>query len=454
MPIYTEKEKTYDELQKLISPEYVCGTCAGAITLCWGGSFGYNCFILRCYKDIDHNEISRPFQLSPADMPGFNLFDANKKRRKSMAEEFGQEKTKALAKYIGAVVMTRSIATEIVESLWGAAPAIEKTKCILLCQTYQLNPLMKHIYLIGYKRYKDRKLVVDDKGKAILDWSIQQGIGATRLLAQRKHNYSYMDMSPRRATKLEIDKVFGDEADPESLYAFVHIKDNDTGAEVTACRGIPKDYNIKGKEKGNTLLNQVCIWTERQALDRQYPGEMPDIEVVDERYMEEVEVAGVGKVIKATGEIIESTAEELDQEPEPESEVVHWCEEHSCAFELKRGKFGPFYAHKKAGGGWCNEKKQKAAAAAAEPTQDSRAEAWEKEPEPEPEPVEEAQQTSQAQWPHLTNVGELLTRAKNYNLSRPEVFAILKIEDSSELSDLDEAWLTVAKDKGFNPPEE
>jgi hypothetical protein len=255
---------------------------------------------------------------------------------------------------------------------------IEKTKCILLCQTYQLNPLMKHIYLIGYKRKENGKLVVDKDGNQVYDWSIQQGIGATRLLAQRKHNYSYLDMTPRRATQTEIDKVFGDMADTESLYAFVHIKDNDTGAEVTALRGIPKDYNIKGVEKGNTLLNQVCIWTERLALDRQYPGEMPpNIEVMDERYIEaEYEVLD-----KKTGELT-SPAPSPEPSPAPEPKTKpHWCEEHNCAFEKKTRGSSTWWAHKLPDGSWCNEAKKKEPAATPEPV-----------PEPEPEDTIEEQE--------------------------------------------------------------
>lgn len=332
-----------------------------------------------------------------------------------MTEQQGAEKTKALSKYIGGgVVMTKSIATEIVETLWGTAPGIEKTKCILLCQTYQLNPLMKHIYLIGYKRYKDRKLVVDGQGNPILDWSIQQGIGSTRLLAQRKHNYSYLDMTPRRATQAEIDKVFGDEADTESLYAFVWIKDNDTGAEVTAVRGIPKGYNVKGLEKGNTLLNQVCIWTERQALDRQYPGEMPpNIEVVDERY---IDIPDVGRVNTDTGEIsdtVEGEATELSDNASPPPPAEHWCAEHNCAFELKKSRYGSFYAHK-TDDGWCNEAKKK-----------------------EPAPATEVKSKKPTRDPETIKTLNDLFKACNedFKLQPAEVIKELGVETQSDISD-------------------
>lgn len=355
------------------------------------------------------------------------------------------ETTKALAKYMGpGIVMTRGAATEIVETLWGEAPMIEKKKCILMCQTYQLNPLFKHIHLIGYKRYKDRKLVVDSHGNAILDWSIQQGIGATRLLAHRKHNFSYLDMTPRRATKVEIDKVFGDEADPNSLYAFVYIRDNDTGAEVTACRGIPKDYNFKGKDKGNTLLNQVCIWTERLALDRQYPGEMPDIEAVDEQYME---LPDIGKVIESTGEIIEGEAlsiggstpvgyEMVDSESTVTNE--HWCDEHQCEYQLKTSKSGAnWYAHK-TDGGWCNEGKKSA-------KQASKQEAVpDEEPEAPSEPVKST--SAPARDPDSIKTYNDLCVACNadYKMQPPDILKDLGVKSKLDISDFADAYRQIA----------
>ncbi|MBA7593186.1 hypothetical protein ES703_00103 [subsurface metagenome] len=280
IPVEYEKGKEIAEI-------CVCGECGSGLTLAWGGAFGHNGYIVRCTKDIKHSQIARPASLGPYDIPGFNLFNL-KGRIKDMAQEHGPEKTRALAKYIGTAAITKAIATEIVETLWGEAPPIEKTKAILLCQTYQLNPLMKHLYLVGYKR-RDREgnYIEDGQGNLVLDWSMQIGIGATRLMAQRKHNYSYLDLTPRKATQEEIDSILGDTADPNSIYGFVHLKDVDTGAEAFGLRGIPKKERIKGEEKGNTHLNMACVRAERLALDRQYPGEMPQgVEVVDERFIE------------------------------------------------------------------------------------------------------------------------------------------------------------------------
>ncbi|MBA7549959.1 hypothetical protein ES705_42464 [subsurface metagenome] len=174
---------------------------------------------------------------------------------------------------------------------------------------------MKHLYLVGYKRRdRDGNYIEDGQGNLVKDWSLQIGIGATRLMAQRKHNYSYLDLTPRKATQEEIDTILGDTADPNSIYGFVHLKDVDTGAEAFGLRGIGNSERIKGEEKGNTHLNMACVRAERLALDRQYPGEMPQgLEVVDERFIEADyrvvdETGGAGESPLKDGEKIGATA--------------------------------------------------------------------------------------------------------------------------------------------------
>ncbi len=427
MPTY-ESNLPHEEMQKVIDKGCVCLECGAPLSIAWGGFYGHNEYMLRCGNDPKHDGIARDASLSPYDIPGFNLFNLNRGRKKRMVQEHGAEKTKALDRYRDTVSITKRVATDIVETLWGDAPMAEKTKCILLCQTYQLNPLMKHIYLIGYKHYKDRKLVVDNQGQPVLDWSIQIGIGATRLLAQRKHNYSYLDMTPRKATKAEIEKILGDTANPECIYGFVHIKDVDTGAEAFGLRGIAQTDNIKGIEKGNTHLNMACIRAERLALDRQYPGEMPQgLEVIDERFIEpEYKV-----VNNRTGEITES-ASQLASEPEPEPEPgletrEHWCAEHNCQFDKKVRGSSIWYAHKLDGGKWCNEKDK------AKP-----------EPEPLPEPTESKTETKKVtrDLDAIKTLNDLykacntdFKNAEGKGMQPEEVIAELGVSSQSDISD-------------------
>ena len=283
MPIWEDDKTTIADLDK-IRRKSKCKVCGTKLNIYIAPDSGKAFIACWDWLRTQHEGIER--EASRYEREGLASLNI-KTRREIMEKEYGPGMTKALEKYQGAAVITRNVATEIVNTLWGSAPLIEKQKCILLCQTYQLNPLMRHLYLVGYKRKINGKTVVDGRGNPVLDWSIQIGIGATRLMAQRKHNYSYLDMTPRKATRSEIDKILGDTADPHSIYGFVHVKDVDTGAEAFGLRGIPKNERIKGEEKGNTHLNMACIRAERLALDRQYPGEMPQgVEVVDERFVE------------------------------------------------------------------------------------------------------------------------------------------------------------------------
>ena len=387
MPIYEEEGILTRENLEQIRKRNVCAVCGGWLNTFLDPESGKAFIACNEWPRSHHEGIER--EASRYEKEGLSSLTI-KTRREIVEDALGTEKTTTLAKYISTGTITKRIATEIVETLWGAAPPIEKTKAILLCQTYQLNPLMKHLYLVGYRRRgKDGKFVLDGQGKPALDWSMMIGIGATRLMAQRKHNFSYLDMTPRKATEDEIRKILGDTADKDSIYGFVHIKDMDTGAEAFGLRGIPKNENIKGEAKGNTHLNQACVRAERLALDRQYPGEMPpNVEVVDERYIE-----GDYKVVdQGTGEITESTTE---PSPEPKAKE-HWCEEHNCAFELKKSRYGQFYAHKtddpKYPNGFCNEKKKEAAPKAAPHIPESTEELPSDEPVAEPDAVEEPQQ--------------------------------------------------------------
>jgi len=355
MPIYESEELSREELDKMRRRNR-CKECGGKLVVLY--DLSQHLAFLACadWQRSHHEGTER--EASRYEKEGLASLTIEK-RRETMEQEHGVEKTRALAKYMGGVAMTKAVATEIVNTMWGEAPMVEKAKVILLCEAYQLNPLMKHVYLVGYQRRVNGKVVVDGNNKPVLDWSIQMGIGATRLLAQRKHSYSYLDMTPRKATKTEIEKILGDTADPNCIYGFVWIKDTKTGAEAFGLRGIEKDANIKGREKGNTPLNMACIRAERLALDRQYPGEMPtDVELVDERYID-AEFKVVDILTQAGERLVDTnTGEIIDQPPAPEVKE-HWCSEHNCQYDKKVRGSSVWYAHKLDDNSWCNEIKRK-----------------------------------------------------------------------------------------------
>ena len=148
-------------------------------------------------------------------------------------------------------------------------------RAALLCATYQLNPLMKHVFLVGYKNKVTQKT----------DWSIQIGIGATRLAASRRGPVSYID-GPRIMTEDEQKQIRG-KVETDKIWAVVKLGGK-KGATSVGYGSYPRTGpDPKGCEKGNSRENMAMIRSERQALDRLYPAEMPmpsDVELVDEAY--------------------------------------------------------------------------------------------------------------------------------------------------------------------------
>lgn len=199
-------------------------------------------------------------------------------RREEMVEELGEEKATKLERYEGVVSLTRAQAMEILKTIWPKAPEIEVMKAGIICHQYGLNPLMKHLFLIPFKRREEGRVVGED-------WVTVLGISSNRLIARRRHNYTYLDLTPRRMAKEEEEKING-EVDNTRVWAITKLKDLDTGAEAMGIGSWPKDEEPYGVDKGNTKLNMACVRSEREALDRLYPAEMPQgVEVMEEKFI-------------------------------------------------------------------------------------------------------------------------------------------------------------------------
>ena len=218
----------------------------------------------------------------------------------------GIEAGRALAKYQGVTSLTRPQAMEILEIIWPKAPALEKTAAAMLCATYHLNPLAGHVFLIKFNRYKDGKVIGED-------WARIMGIKATRLIASRFGAYSYLDFSPRLMADEEQIKVWG-KVDKDNVCFVTILEDRKTGSRVYGYGKWPGNTEPYGTDKGNSKENMAGIRSERQALDRLRPGEMPgNIDVVDESY------AGEYHISEAEPEP-EVRQEEAKVEPEEQTE--------------------------------------------------------------------------------------------------------------------------------------
>ena len=106
------------------------------------------------------------------------------------------DKAVAIRKYALTPRLNKEQAIEVLQTCWPKAPKEEVLRAALLCATYQLNPLMKHVFLIPYGQ--------GDKQQ----WSIQIGIGATRLAASRRGPVNYAD-GPRIMSDEEQKKIRG-----------------------------------------------------------------------------------------------------------------------------------------------------------------------------------------------------------------------------------------------------
>ncbi len=59
MPI-TEDQMSEQEMKQVVAnPQYKCGECGAGINLAWGGSLGYDGYIIRCAKNVEHSTISK-----------------------------------------------------------------------------------------------------------------------------------------------------------------------------------------------------------------------------------------------------------------------------------------------------------------------------------------------------------------------------------------------------------
>ena len=173
--------------------------------------------------------------------------------------------------YLPATI-TKEQAMFLLKSIWPKAPEADIIKAAILCHQYGLNPLMRQVYLIQFDK----------------EWAIVLGIKASRQIAQqalkkRGIRYSYAD-GPRVMTEDEQVRIFG-KADKGKLWAITVLNDNQ-GGTFPGYGGWPADKKPYGLEKGNSEFNMAFIRSERNALDKLAPGELPDIEVWDDTYIE------------------------------------------------------------------------------------------------------------------------------------------------------------------------
>lgn len=278
MPYYLETDDR--ELLDKLKRQNVCAECGAELYSYY--DIDKHLPYLVCSKVIGHQGIAREYH-EPIEL---NI----PTRRKVMEKEYGKETSTALEKYQGVTSLSKPEAREVLLTLWPeadqASPA-EFFKAMMLCTQYGLNPLMRHLFLIPFW----------NSDKKRYEHVCVQGITSNRLIASRKHHWTFLDDTPRIGSEAEEIKHYG-KVNPAMLRAIAKMRDVDTGAEVTAWgewplkkkdrQGNLVDNDPKGIDKGNSMLNMTCIRAERKGLDMLYPADMPPIEipVADEHFIE------------------------------------------------------------------------------------------------------------------------------------------------------------------------
>lgn len=281
MPVSTDKLTYCDMTQRTRTHRCSCG---GVLTVAWCPQ--RSAYILRCGRDITHDEVV------PIDNSA-EVAEIRSKlgRNKELQTLVGKEQANKLARYENVTTLTRPQAEEIVRAIWPTAPRVEVQKAVILCHQYNLNPLMKHVFLVPFTSRKTGETT----------WSMVLGIKATRIIASRSGRYGYIDGTPRLMTEDEQKTTFGQVQD-DRIWAITKVRDA-FGNEAPGYGFWLKADSPHGTDKGNTPFNMAFIRSERAALERLFPDAIPQgVDVVDENYVPPVPPNGANS---ETGEIIE-----------------------------------------------------------------------------------------------------------------------------------------------------
>lgn len=296
------------DLLKKLRLTQVCAECGGELEAFY--SLEKRLPYLQCRADPLHQGIAKVQRGGEYNIPT---------RRAFMEDKHGNSKALALRRFDAVATLDRKSAKEILTILWPhaerASPA-EFAKALGLCVDYGLDPRLNELFLIPFKK-RDK-----ETGKVVgTTYETVRGIRATRKVALRRHHYSYIDFTPRLMTKEEEEKVYT-KANPDRIRYITKLKDMDTGAEgpgygewprYKTVNGKQVANNPKGMDKGNSLENMASIRSERNALERLYPADMPPsrIPVVDEQFIE-----------AEYHEITDTETEDVPLETETEQEVT------------------------------------------------------------------------------------------------------------------------------------
>lgn len=311
-----------------------CNRCGARVSLAWGGSYHINAFVLICPSDPNnHTNFGRESKaFDRRSIPGWRY---TKEEIKELEKALGPRAPIVLAQQ-GQTAMTDQQAMELVQTYWPTAPPIQQKRAALMCKRYNLDPGLRQIHLMPFRRKDKNGNVVIKDGKEVIDWAIAVGIRATRINTRRNTNFRYINDSPRPATEEEQIKFLG-RVDKTRLW-FITYLENTTTHEVVFglgnwpldSKGVPR--KAMAEDKGNTPENMASIRSERAACDKLCPDWLPPgVRVVDEKYVPspepqsticQKEIPDNKKISKKSEVVVEAEIQEMEGLEEYDADVV------------------------------------------------------------------------------------------------------------------------------------
>ena len=277
-PIYETDELSDEALEKQVRWNR-CAVCHGTLTIFFDMQRHERFLACSDWNRTHHDGgIERPAR-EPVGLDKLNF----ETQREIMQERHGNDKAVALRRFEGITVFDKPTATDMLKVLFPnaekASPA-EFAKALGLCVDYGADPRLAEIFMIPFK-----KPVKDDRGNVIryeVGYETIRGIRFTRRVANQRHKFTYLDMTPHLMTEAEEITVYRT-LDPNKIRAITHVKDLETGKEawgygewsktLTGRDGKPYKNVPKGTDKGNSMEDMAMKRSEAHGLDRLYAAE-------------------------------------------------------------------------------------------------------------------------------------------------------------------------------------
>ena len=292
-----ERDRQHEEHLQKVAKQSLCafpvagGLCQKPLSVAWiGGQHHLRCGAGHIDPPTDRVKSFTELWLSGEPIPIEIAEKIRKKWRKQMEERgltTAQIDVLEEVRRTPVTSLSERQTLTLAQVLWPDAPEEAHRRAALLCQQYGLNPLLKQIALVEFKL----------KG-GVSKWEPILAIEATRIIAQHAmHNTrpNYLDDTPRIMTD-EEQRLHNGEVDEVNWWALTKVADHAGSTAIGVGSWFKKPYKdengymqgeVYGANKGNTAQNMAKIRSERQALKRLCPAELPmEIQVIDAEFIE------------------------------------------------------------------------------------------------------------------------------------------------------------------------